>query len=275
MGTRHLTAVVLDGKYRVAQYGQWDGYPSGQGETVCTFIQEKMDLEKFKAALRECEFVASDEIKALWVECGADPGSDFVNMEVSERFRTKYPQLSRDTGAGVLELIQDGGARKLQNSISFAGDSLFCEWAYVLDLDNNVLEVYKGFNKEPLAEGERFCNPGGIELERGSKEYYPIRLYRKFPFAIATSYAMTKLSGLEYSEDEDGNEIDNPRSPSDYPDSFFVDGELSDVTSDNSDEVAVPNTVTALSDLLNVLATASDEDLLALREYIKDVLVVK
>lgn len=25
MGTRNLTAVYLDGQYKVAQYGQWDG----------------------------------------------------------------------------------------------------------------------------------------------------------------------------------------------------------------------------------------------------------
>ena len=31
MGTRNLTAVYLDGQYKVAQYGQWDGYPEGQG----------------------------------------------------------------------------------------------------------------------------------------------------------------------------------------------------------------------------------------------------
>ena len=27
MGTRNLTVVYLDGQYKVAQYGQWDGYP--------------------------------------------------------------------------------------------------------------------------------------------------------------------------------------------------------------------------------------------------------
>lgn len=26
MGTRNLTVVYIDGKYKVAQYGQWDGY---------------------------------------------------------------------------------------------------------------------------------------------------------------------------------------------------------------------------------------------------------
>ena len=27
MGTRNLTAVYLDGEYKIAQYGQWDGLP--------------------------------------------------------------------------------------------------------------------------------------------------------------------------------------------------------------------------------------------------------
>ena len=30
----------------------------------------------------------------------------------------------------------------------FMGDSLFCEYAYILNLDNNYLEIYKGFNKD-------------------------------------------------------------------------------------------------------------------------------
>ena len=34
MGTRHLVAVIHKDEYKVAQYGQWDGYPSGQGDTV-------------------------------------------------------------------------------------------------------------------------------------------------------------------------------------------------------------------------------------------------
>lgn len=31
MGTRNLTAVYLDGEYKIAQYGQWDGYPKDKG----------------------------------------------------------------------------------------------------------------------------------------------------------------------------------------------------------------------------------------------------
>ena len=39
MGTRSLTAVVLNGKYKVAQYAQYDGYPSGQGAEALEFVQ--------------------------------------------------------------------------------------------------------------------------------------------------------------------------------------------------------------------------------------------
>ena len=30
----------------------------------------------------------------------------------------------------------------LQNSFKFGGDKVFCEWAWVIDLDSNQLEVY-------------------------------------------------------------------------------------------------------------------------------------
>jgi len=29
MGTRHCIIAVCDGEHKIAQYGQWDGYPTG------------------------------------------------------------------------------------------------------------------------------------------------------------------------------------------------------------------------------------------------------
>ena len=34
MGTRNLTCVFKDGEYKVAQYGQWDGYPSLKTQVI-------------------------------------------------------------------------------------------------------------------------------------------------------------------------------------------------------------------------------------------------
>ena len=56
MGTRNLIAVQLDGKYRIAQYGQWDGNPENAGVDVLTFLRERLDRAKFKKALKKCKF---------------------------------------------------------------------------------------------------------------------------------------------------------------------------------------------------------------------------
>ena len=84
MGTRNLTAVYLDGQYKVAQYGQWDGYPEGQGITALTFLRDKMDLELFKEALRNSSYIPSEELTALWKQYGADENG-WITMEDSDR----------------------------------------------------------------------------------------------------------------------------------------------------------------------------------------------
>ena len=56
MGTRNLTIVYVDGEYKVAQYGQWDGYPEGQGATCLDFLRNKMDEKIFREELHEVVF---------------------------------------------------------------------------------------------------------------------------------------------------------------------------------------------------------------------------
>lgn len=185
MGTRHLTAAVIDGEYKIAQYGQWDGYPSGQGATLLAFLSA-MDTESFKRKLRGCAFLPDEEITALWKSEGADD-SGFVSMEVSERFKAKYPQLSRDTGSEVFHLVAGSeSGLPLRNSIGFAGDSLFCEYAYVVDFDKGTFEAYQGFNKEPLASGERFAN---APLSKDGAKYHPVKLVFSWPLSALPTRA--------------------------------------------------------------------------------------
>ena len=44
----------------------------------------------------------------------------------------------------------------LENSIEFIKESLFCEWAWVIDLDEKRLEAFAGFNKRHLGKEQRF-----------------------------------------------------------------------------------------------------------------------
>lgn len=84
MGTRNLVAVFVDGKYQIAQYGQWDGYPSGQGLTVLKFVRDGLDLQRFLKALENVRFVGEEEYKQKWIDAGADPKEPWVSSEVEE-----------------------------------------------------------------------------------------------------------------------------------------------------------------------------------------------
>ena len=167
MGTRHLICVVSDNQYRIAQYGQWDGYPEGQGAAILEFLKSPM-AKQLKNNLERCSWITNDEYNKLWKEFGADATQPYIDCDVYQSFSEKYPQLSRDTGAKILKIAAGAtGEMKLQNSLDFSQDSLFCEWAYVIDFDKNTFEVYRGFNETPLDESERFYTAGQKEDDNG------------------------------------------------------------------------------------------------------------
>jgi len=52
MGTRNLTCVIKGGDFKVAQYGQWDGYPSGSGKDILEWLSDpKANFERLAAAV--------------------------------------------------------------------------------------------------------------------------------------------------------------------------------------------------------------------------------
>lgn len=167
MGTRHLIAVVHKGEYKVAQYGQWDGNPAGQGDTVLDFLHS-VSLDKFRKKL---------DTLVSWIT-----PEEEKTVEATKDWAKVYPHLSRDAGAGVLEMIMDSDEPlTLQSTIGFVGDSLFCEYAYLLDLDNNILEFYNGFNKMPVTEGRFLSNDKTLD-QPNNKEYHPVVLVKKYDF---------------------------------------------------------------------------------------------
>ncbi len=166
MGTRNLTMVISQEKTKVAQYGQWDGCPEGQGATALEFLR-KSDLNKFKEQVDKLSFFTEEEIKAI---------------DSDGNWKDKYPYLSRDMGAEILKAIYDGQVEKLINKEAFAGDSLMNEWTYVIDLDKNTFEVYEGLNQKPLAETERFFSYFN-HPEHRTEKYYPVKLAKTYSIA--------------------------------------------------------------------------------------------
>jgi hypothetical protein len=172
--------VVCDGQTKVAQYGQWDHYPSGQGIVALKFLQDIMskgELEKFRERVREMSFITDEEAEKL------DNEGNILE---------KYPWVSRDHGAQILRMIHDGTyivnnfpnypiqkttkVEWLTNSEGFAIDSLFCEGCIVVDLDARTFEWHEGFNKTPVIDG-RFKN---LVPEEVTVKYHPVSLLASF-----------------------------------------------------------------------------------------------
>lgn len=177
MGTRNLTCVVVGREYKIAQYGQWDGYPSGQGLTALSFLRS-MDKNIFLTKLADLKFLTDEQVEIINTELRTD--SSLMGEG------GKYGHLSRDRGAKILDIVYSAatGSIALVDSTSFAADSLFCEYAYVVDLDKNTFEVFKGFNETPLAEGERFSFiDGKADKEHRTSKYTPVKLLHVFSLA--------------------------------------------------------------------------------------------
>jgi hypothetical protein len=158
MGTRHSTMVISEGKTKVAQYGQWDGYPSGQGMTILRFLQG-VDLAEFKKKIDSLGLYTEEEIEAMNTKIQDGEFDDW---------KEKHPELSRDTGARVLELIDLGLVTKVQLDEDFINDRVFCEWGYIINLDDNTLSIKCGADKTydlsnlPSSE-EEFLSELGVE----------------------------------------------------------------------------------------------------------------
>jgi hypothetical protein len=204
MDTRHLTAVVHEGQYKIAQYGQWDGYPEGQGDAARKFLREKFLRPMFLARLQETHWLTTEEITAGYVAAGHD-GKSGVRQEVADRFNKAFPYLTRDHGAEILRLVQEStGPVLLKDSHDFAVDSLFCEWAYIVDLDKNTFEVYRGFNNDPLPGGERFSGLEPREKSSDGTPYYPVKHVITFPLdAIPNKAEFLKAIKQALPKDED------------------------------------------------------------------------
>jgi hypothetical protein len=219
MGTRHLTIVKQKGEIKVAQYGQWDGYPDGAGINAVNFLHEISSpelMERFNRRVKLCRWATQEEIDSI---------NEAMNMtEIEDPMNQLYPEFSRDTSTNLLWMILNGKkdylrpdnqearlestrfnlnnakiAEKeseevtlLNNGIGFANDRLFCEWAWVIDLDENKLECYCG--------GRTSDGPKGVFEEFEN----PVRLQASFDLPITAGYDefMVRCEPREMTEEE-------------------------------------------------------------------------
>lgn len=196
MSTRSLICVVdKSGEYKIAQFCLFGGHIFGVGEGIRKFLSRKNNVIKLRTALHKTYFLDKE-----------DRDKEFIaNFEKKLRFGGLSHEeqlwydlfISSDVGENILYNIANSDVDKIPliNSLSFAGNSLFCEWCYVIDFNTNTFEIYKGFNENPVEEG-RFlsCDPS---LDKSTSfPHEPVVLFAKFNLGfIPTRKEFLKLGG--------------------------------------------------------------------------------
>jgi hypothetical protein len=132
MGTRNLTVVKnLEGTTKIAQYGQWDGYPSYSGIQALEFLRDKTNRDNLLVELQQVEFITDYEVDTLYKQYES---TDWENKD----FLNAYPGLHRDTGVGILEVVANTTKTiKTVDNSEFRNDDLFCEGIYEVDFSTN------------------------------------------------------------------------------------------------------------------------------------------
>lgn len=137
MGTRGITKVIHNDEVKVLQYGQWDHYPSGQGVTALKFLRNPNNVADLIKGLDNVYYPTDAELQAMGEPYTKENG--MMTMEQGEKFSADYPSLTRDTGAGILEVI--ASAEKplpLAMDYGFEDDELWCEGVYTINLDTRT-----------------------------------------------------------------------------------------------------------------------------------------
>ena len=108
MGTRNLTGIWIDGNFKVAQYGQWDGYPSSAGAEIADtlkLIMAEDGMVRLSDNVRRCVALSDKDVKAKYAEMGIE--GDWITLGDAKRFKEAYPQLDRDMGRSIIRYVYE------------------------------------------------------------------------------------------------------------------------------------------------------------------------
>jgi hypothetical protein len=196
MGTRGAVGFKLDQK-EVLFYNHWDSYPDGLGQDVVNYVKSVTDWNVIREQVSN--FVAVDDgVKPTLEQKDWARKLGTIDLGVSRQSEDDWYCLTRNA-QGNLGLQLELGFGTLANK--FILESLFCEYAYVINLDTMELEFYEGFNTDRNAEGRyaKGSEPSGNEIADG---YAGVVLKGEAPLDNIPDDWIEKFYPSEEDEDE-------------------------------------------------------------------------
>jgi len=147
MGTRNMTMVIdKAGEIKVAQYGQWDGYPSGVGASILGFLKNPELVEGLLKNLLKTRFIddrAEDKKMLEEYNKNAPEWSNEPDNRTDEQKRWWKLYQTRDLADEVLTNIANSTDPEilLQDRQNTAKKDGWVEYSYVINFKENTLTV--------------------------------------------------------------------------------------------------------------------------------------
>jgi hypothetical protein len=169
MGTRGAVGFFQQGKEKVS-YNHFDSYPECLGTQVLQWLRGT-DLNRLPEQVEHLQLIKDDakHIPDELIEKAKELG--LTQLELAEH-KVPDPYSLLRGAQGRLDLYLKLGW--MLDNATFLHDSLFCEYAYIVNLDDQLLEVYAGFNKDPAA-------PGRYAQHSRDQRFYGVALIKTYP----------------------------------------------------------------------------------------------
>jgi hypothetical protein len=208
MGTRGAFGFRIDGLDKVT-YNHFDSYPDGLGSDLIDDIIGS-SIEQMKKVARAIVLIDSDEPPTA-EQIAAN--EKWANLEVSKQKLEDWYCLLREA-QGSLAPWLDEELGVMIDSHGFLLDSLFCEYAYIVNLDDETFEFYRGFQEAP-GKGRYGSQLPDRPPRNPDSTYYGVTLVSATPLLqligmdAAAKEAFMQTLADEPEEDEDGEEETN------------------------------------------------------------------
>ena len=141
MGTRGAYGIRLNGQDKVF-YNGYDSYPSVLGNDMLKVVRRYTtdELEDFFDSLED---VSGRNITPEDIEACSSYGLSFRNVGTGDDWYSLLRDVQGDLATQIKLKIPF-----YEDATDFLDDPLFCEWAYIINLDDDTLEVYGGYDRQ-------------------------------------------------------------------------------------------------------------------------------
>lgn len=149
MGTRGIFGLVCDGEEKL-MYNHWDSYPDSLGNRVTEFISHVNEVNGLDVLRDKCSALKLMDENKKPTATQKRKYKRYADTSVGGGSLDDWYVLLRNLQSGhMLWELYGGYVKHITDNKKFMKDGVFCEYAYIIDLDKESFIFHDGCNEEP------------------------------------------------------------------------------------------------------------------------------